>query len=304
MNAIEITDLHKSYGDVKAVDGIDLLVEENEVFGILGPNGAGKTTTLEMVEALRKPDSGTISVLGMDPGELPKEVKEILGVQLQTTVFFDELTVRETIDLFKSFYKKSLEVDALLDMVDLGEKANARVSGLSGGQHKRLSIALAVVNDPEIIFLDEPTTGLDPQARRMIWGIIDRFRDKGKTVVVTTHYIEEAEYLCDRVSVMDLGKIIATGSPGELISEHVPESIVSFKLERELDMDIVNLVEGVVDVSLEDSLYTVRTRAPEKTLLSILEIAQKNGSAAYEVNLKKATLEDVFLKITGKSIRQ
>lgn len=304
MHAIEIRDLHKSYGDVKAVDGIDLVVEENEVFGILGPNGAGKTTTLEMVEALRRPDSGNISVQGMDPRKVPREVKEILGVQLQTTVFFDELTVRETISLFKSFYKRSLNVDDMLDMVDLEEKAGARVSGLSGGQHKRLSIALAVVNDPDIIFLDEPTTGLDPQARRMIWGIIDRFRDQGKTVVVTTHYIEEAEYLCDRVAVMDLGKIIATGSPEELIREYTPESIVVFKLERKLEPDLVNSVEGAIDVSLQDSIYTIRTRVPEKTLLSIIEIAEANSSAAYEVNLKKATLEDVFLKITGRSIRQ
>lgn len=304
MTAIEIKDLHKSYGDVKAVDGINLLVEENEVFGILGPNGAGKTTTLEMVETLRKPDSGTISIMGMDQRKMFAEIKEILGVQLQTTVFFDDLSVRETIDLFSSFYKKSIKTDALLELVDLGEKAGARVSGLSGGQHKRLSIALAVINDPEVIFLDEPTTGLDPQARRMIWGIVDRFRDQGKTVVVTTHYIEEAEYLCDRVAVMDLGKIIAVGSPEDLIRKYAPESIVNFKLEQKLDKGLIESIDGVIDVSIEDSVYTVHTRKPEKGLLSILQIAKENQTAAYEVNLTQATLEDVFLKITGRRLRE
>lgn len=304
MNAIEIKELKKSYGDVKAVNGIDLIVEENEVFGILGPNGAGKTTTLEMIETLRKPDSGTISIMEMDQRKMFAEIKEILGVQLQTTVFFDDLSVKETIELFGSFYKKSLQTNDLLELVDLDDKKDARVDGLSGGQHKRLSIALAVVNDPEIIFLDEPTTGLDPQARRMIWGIVDRFRDQGKTVVVTTHYIEEAEYLCDRVAVMDLGKIIAVGSPEELIREYAPDSVVSFKLDHRIDMDLIKSIEGVIDVLLEDSVYTVHTRKPEKTLLSALQIAEENRTAAYEVNLTQATLEDVFLKITGRSLRE
>lgn len=304
MPAIEIEGLKKSYGDVKAVDGIDLLVEKNEVFGILGPNGAGKTTTLEMIETLRKPDSGKISVLGLNPVKKPSEVKEILGVQLQTTVFFDDLSVKETVDLFKSFYKKSHKTDELLKLVDLEEKSGAKVTDLSGGQHKRLSIALAVVNDPEIVFLDEPTTGLDPQARRMIWEIISGFRDQGKTVVVTTHYIEEAEYLCDRVAVMDLGKIIVTGSPEELIDRYAPENIITFKLEQDLDIDLIRSLEGVADVQVHNSAYTVHTSLPEETMFSLLQTAENRRLAVYEINMKKATLEDVFLKITGKSIRQ
>ncbi|MBN1288653.1 MAG: ABC transporter ATP-binding protein [Actinobacteria bacterium] len=304
MPAIEIKNLKKSYGEIKAVDGIDLLVEENEVFGILGPNGAGKTTTLEMIETLRRPDSGNISVLGLNPVKKPSEVKEILGVQLQTTVFFDDLSVKETVNLFRSFYKKSLETQGLLELVDLRDKSEAKVTDLSGGQHKRLSIALAVVNDPEIIFLDEPTTGLDPQARRMIWEIISRFRDQGKTVVVTTHYIEEAEYLCDRVAVMDLGKIIVTGSPEELIDRYAPENIITFKLEHDLDIDLISSLAGVTEARVHNSAYTVYTSSPEKTMLSILQTAENRHLAVFEINLKKATLEDVFLKITGKSIRQ
>ncbi|MDY6793881.1 MAG: ABC transporter ATP-binding protein [Actinomycetota bacterium] len=304
MPAILIEDLKKHYGEVKAVDGINLEVEEGEIFGILGPNGAGKTTTLEMVETLRKPDSGRIQVLGMDVGEEPKAIKESIGVQLQTTVFFDKLKVRETIDLFCSFYPRTLSVDKLIDIATLGDKADAMVSDLSGGQHKRLSIALALVNDPRIVFLDEPTTGLDPQARRRIWEIVEGLRDEEKTVVITTHYIEEAEYLCDRVAVMDHGRIVAWGTPDDLIDEYVSDGIITFRLTRPVEEGIIEKIEGVKSLSRRDDEYMVITPTPQKTLLSIFAMAHDQGVEADDVNMKRATLEDVFLKITGRRIRE
>jgi ABC-2 type transport system ATP-binding protein len=304
MPAISIKDLKKYYGEVKAVDGISLDVEEREIFGILGPNGAGKTTTLEMVETLREADSGEIHVLGMDVREDPKAIKEIIGVQLQTTVFFDNLKVRETIDLFSSFYPDTLPIDELIATVALGDRASAMVSDLSGGQHKRLSISLALVNDPKIVFLDEPTTGLDPQARRRIWEIIEGLRDQDKTVVVTTHYIEEAEYLCDRVAVMDHGKIIALGTPDALIDEHVSDSIITFRLSGPVEVKIIEAILGVKNADLRNGEYLVSTAIPQETLVGIFAMAHEQQVKAVDINMKRATLEDVFLKITGRRIRE
>ncbi|RJP34887.1 MAG: ABC transporter ATP-binding protein [Actinobacteria bacterium] len=304
MPAISIRDLKKHYGDVKAVDGITLEVEEREIFGILGPNGAGKTTTLEMVETLREPDSGEIEVLGIDTRAEPRAIKELIGVQLQTTVFFDNLKVRETIDLFSSFYPRTLDLDELLDIAALADKAGAMVSDLSGGQHKRLSIALALVNDPRVVFLDEPTTGLDPQARRRIWEIVEGLRGQDKTVVITTHYIEEAEYLCDRVAVMDHGKIIALGTPYQLIDEHVSDSIITFRLDPPVEEEIVRRLHGVVGVQADDGDYRVTTAVPQETLIGIVAMAHEQGVRADDINMKRATLEDVFLKITGRRIRE
>jgi len=301
MPAISIRDLKKYYGDVKAVDGVTLEVEEKEIFGILGPNGAGKTTTLEMVETLREPDSGEVEVLGINVRKDPKAIKEIIGVQLQTTVFFDNLKVKETIDLFCSFYPKTLPVEELLEIASLGEKADAMVSDLSGGQHKRLS---ALVNDPRVVFLDEPTTGLDPQARRRIWEIVEGLRGEDKTVVITTHYIEEAEHLCDRVAVMDHGHIIALGTPRQLIDEYVSDSIVTFRLEPPVEEEIVEKLHGVVSVQVDDGEYRVTTSVPQETLIGIVAMAHEQGVRADDINMKRATLEDVFLKITGRRIRE
>jgi ABC-2 type transport system ATP-binding protein len=302
--AISVRDLKKSYGDIKAVDGVTFEVEEKEIFGILGPNGAGKTTTLEMIETLREQDSGEIVVQGMEARRDARAIKEMIGVQLQTTVFFDNLTVWETIDLFSSFYKTHVDTGELLELVSLSDKAGAMLDELSGGLHKRVSIALALVNDPQIVFLDEPTTGLDPQARRHIWDIVDQLRDREKTVVITTHYIEEAEVLCDRVAVMDHGKMIAMGTPNELIDRYSSESNISFRLTPALDESVVSAITGVKSVRGNDGGYTVATDTPQETLIGIFTAAYENNATADEVSMKRATLEDVFLKITGRRLRE
>jgi ABC-2 type transport system ATP-binding protein len=299
-----VKDLKKSYGDIKAVDDISFEVEEREIFGILGPNGAGKTTTLEMIETLREPDSGEILLDGMHGRKDARSIKEIIGVQLQTTVFFDNLTVWETVDLFGSFYKNRVDTGSLLELVGLKEKAGAMLEELSGGQHKRVSIALALVNDPRVVFLDEPTTGLDPQARRNIWEIVEQLRNRKKTVVITSHYIEEAEYLCDRVAVMDYGRIIALGTPNELINRYSPESNISFTLDPPLDEQIVSEITGATGIRRSNGDYSITTSTPQETLIGIFTAAYENNAVADDVSMKRATLEDVFLKITGRSMRE
>lgn len=304
MPAISVKDLRKSYGEIKAVDGISFEVNEKEVFGILGPNGAGKTTTLEMIETLRDMDSGEILVNGMDVRRRAREIKELVGVQLQTTVFFDNLTVRETISLFASFYRKHTDPDSLLELVSLRDRSGAMLNELSGGQHKRVSIALALVNDPRIVFLDEPTTGLDPQARHNIWEIVEHLREREKTVVITSHYIEEAERLCDRVAVMDHGGIIALGTPRELIDRYSPASNISFRLVPRLEESLLEHVAGVAGLSSADSEYTVTTESPQETLIDLFATAYRHGAEVDGVSMRRATLEDVFLKITGRSLRE
>ncbi|MFH1150548.1 MAG: ABC transporter ATP-binding protein [Actinomycetota bacterium] len=305
MPAIVIRDLVKHYGDIRAVDGISLEIAEKEIFGILGPNGAGKTTTLEMIETLREPDSGEIIVAGKAVRSEPRAVKEMLGVQLQNTVFFDNLTVGETIDLFGGFYKRAIPTDELLETVELSEKKGAMLDELSGGQQKRVSIALALVNDPDIVFMDEPTTGLDPQARRNIWDIVEKLRGRDKTVVITTHYIEEAEHLCDRVAVMDHGRIISLGTPNELINANAPESGISFRMRPPLTERQVSGITGVLTVSVQNGdEYHVTTVTPQDTLAGIFQTAYENGAVADEITMRRATLEDVFLKITGRSLRE
>src|SRR5450759_2332943 len=287
MPAIQVTDLHKNSGDVKAVDGVSFEVEDKEIFGILGPNGAGKTTTLEIIETLREADSGEIFLDGMDVRRDARKIKEIIGVQLQTTVFFDNLSVYETIDLFGSFYKTALTPDELLETVGLKEKRGNRLNELSGGQHKRVSIALALVNDPRIVFLDEPTTGLDPQVRRNIWEIVEALRAAEKTVIITSHYIEEAEHLCDRVAIMDLGKIVTIGSPTELIDQYSPESNISFRLSREVSHDKLARIPGVTGVHDANGGYVLTTNSPQETLIGIFTAAYENDAVAAEVRMRR-----------------
>jgi len=244
---ISVSDLRKRYGSLTAVDGVSFDVAEGEVFGILGPNGAGKTTTLEMIEGMRPIDEGSATIDGVDVRRDPREVKRRIGIQLQASAFFDELTLVELLDLFGHLYGRDVEPMTLLGLVDLTEKAKSQVRTLSGGQKQRFSIASALVNDPRVLFLDEPTTGLDPQARRHMWGLIRRIREEGHTVVMTTHYMEEAEELCDRVAIMDGGRIIALDTPQALVDQLIGRGFRKERVER-----LANLEDVFIDMTGHD----------------------------------------------------
>jgi ABC-2 type transport system ATP-binding protein len=244
---IEVRDLRKRYGQLQAVDGVSFDVATGEVFGILGPNGAGKTTTLEMIEGMRPIDEGSATIDGVDVRREPREVKRRIGIQLQASAFFDELTLVELLHLFGQLYGRDVEPMALLEMIELTDKAKSQVRTLSGGQKQRFSIASALVNDPRVLFLDEPTTGLDPQARRHMWGVIRRIRDEGRTVVLTTHYMEEAEELCDRVAIMDGGRIIALDTPQALVDALIGRGFRKERVER-----LANLEDVFIDMTGHD----------------------------------------------------
>lgn len=305
-SVIEVAHLVKHYGAVKAVDDISFEVKRGEVFGMLGPNGAGKTTTVEVIEGLRSADSGTVSVLGMDVARVPTKIKQRIGVQLQAPSLLPLLTVQETLHLFAGFYERSLPVQELLEMLALVESRKVLVKNLSGGQQQRLSVAMALVNDPDIAFLDEPTTGLDPQARRGLWSVIQDMSKMGKTVFLTTHYMEEAEQLCARVAVIDHGKIIATGSPQELISNYFEESAVQFEIEPPPSDDILREFPGATHAVVDGAEVIVYSTDIPATMSAVLKYAEDQGHARQLRNLfvRRATLEDVFLKITGRKIRE
>ncbi len=302
-HAVEVVDLVKTYGPLRAVDGVSFQVEPGEIFGMLGPNGAGKSTTVEMIEGLRKADGGRIEVLGIDVRKYPRRVKERIGVQLQSTAFFKQLTPKQILNLFGSFYSKALPVDQLIAAVNLEEKADDASSKLSGGQLQRLAIAAALVNDPAVVFLDEPTTGLDPQARRSLWDVILRLRDEGKTILLTTHYLEEAEQLCDRLVIIDHGKVIAEGTPAGLIAEHYERTALEFLGDPKLDQATLEGLPGVDhfeerngQVRLSSDNVTASTRA-------LMELCTQRGVELRGLSIHTATLEDVFLKLTGRRIR-
>lgn len=306
MNIIEVKNLTKNYGDLKAVDDISFAVEAGEIFGILGPNGAGKTTTLEMIEGLRKPDGGQVFIKEMPVWPNPGATKELIGVQLQTTALFDYLTVREMLALFGSFYRRVLtreKIDQLLSAVGLTEKEKSRVNELSGGQQQRLSISLALVNEPEVVFLDEPTTGLDPQARRRLWDVIREINGAGKTVVLTTHYMEEAEVLCGRVAIMDSGRIIEIDTPRKLIDGLSAEVKISFEVDQELSLDDVRAATGATDISKPAEHYVMYTTDVQTSIVGLFDIAKRSGWAIENLSVAGADLEDVFLHHTGKGLR-
>ena len=307
MLAIEVQDLKKHYGATKAVDGISLTVAKGEVFGMLGPNGAGKTTTTETIEGLRTPDSGTVRVLGLDVTRETQKVKARIGVQLQTTALFPRLTVREVLQLFSTFFPgEKRSVDALIDMVNLREKEKTRSAQLSGGQRQRLSVALALINKPEVVFLDEPTTGLDPQARRSMWETIREIQKSGATVFLTTHYMEEAQRLCDRVAIVDAGKVIALDTPGGLIRENFQEAAIEFDLTSGQPAEgTFRQLRGVTRPGVREGEHvTVYTNDSTATLSDLTQLAGTGVITFDALSVRRAALEDVFLKLTGKRIRE
>jgi ABC-2 type transport system ATP-binding protein len=305
---ISATGLTKRYGDLVAVDGITLEVRRGEIFGILGPNGAGKTTTLEMIEGLSRPDAGGIVVDGLPVWPDPTPVKARIGVQLQATALFDYLRLSEIIHLFGSCYgirRTPAEIDALLDRVGLLEKRDSHADQLSGGQAQRLSIALALVNDPVVTFLDEPTTGLDPRARRALWDVIRAINEAGTTVVLTTHYMEEAERLCERVAVMDHGHVMALDSPRQLVNQMGAEAHVTFTLSEPVPLDALCGLRGVDRCSAqEDEGYTVVASDAQEAVVALLALAGERGLRVENLDVQGANLEDVFLHMTGRTLSE
>ncbi|MGD0153677.1 MAG: ABC transporter ATP-binding protein [Thermacetogeniaceae bacterium] len=302
--AIEVAGLCKSYGAVRAVDGLSFSVPAGEIFGMLGPNGAGKSTTVEILIGLRQRDGGEVRVLGRDPKRHPTAIKRRIGVQLQITALYPRLTVKETVRLFASFFPKTLPIAEAIARVGLEEKADDRVDRLSGGQAQRLSVALAMINDGDIIFLDEPTTGLDPQARRSLWDVILELKEAGKTVFLTTHYMDEAERLCDRVAVVDHGQIIAMGSPAKLIRDNFHEQALEFNqpaLGNHVDLQTL---PGVIRMQQEGESTTLYTDQAPRTIAALMEASANANLPVSDMTVRQATLEDVFLKLTGRRIRE
>ena len=300
--ALQVRSLVKRYGALTAVAGVSFDVARGEIFGILGPNGAGKTTTLEMIEGLRRPDEGTAVVDGVDVRADPRGVRARIGVQLQEAAFFERLTVEETLTLFGAFHRRATSPQALIERLQLGEKRKAWAGTLSGGQRQRLSIALALVNDPQIMFLDEPTTGLDPQARRNLWDVIAEIRREGRTVVLTTHYMEEAERLCDRVAIMDHGRIVALDTPRALIREHTPGTTIAVSISG--GAEGLDALPGVRHVELEDGETLLSSTDPIQTVHALMDLDRQGALHFHRLRVEEATLEDVFLHLTGRRLRE
>jgi ABC-2 type transport system ATP-binding protein len=305
--AVRCAGLVKRYGDVTAVAGLDLVVQAGECFGLLGPNGAGKTTTVEILEGLTPSDSGAVEVLGQSwtGGARDRRLRERLGIQLQETKLPEKLSVEETIRLFASFYREPHGLEEVLALVELGEKRRAWYSKLSGGQKQRLAVACALVNRPELLFLDEPTTGLDPQSRRQLWQVIETFRAHGNTVLLTTHYMEEAERLCDRVAILDHGKVIALGSPRELIASLGAEHVVEFTLAESgtgLASELGSL-PGVQALQQRDGVYALTVTELHQALPAMMGLLERRGQHLASLTTHHASLEDVFVSLTGRHIR-
>jgi len=300
---IAVDDVRKAYDDVQAVDGVSFRVAKGEIFGLLGPNGAGKTTTMEMIEGLHSPDSGEIHVLGMDVRHAATAIKSRVGVQLQTAALYPQLTVTELLELFGSFYGRRPATERLLNDLELTEKRNARTKTLSGGQQQRLSVALALVNDPEVVFLDEPTTGLDPAARQGLWTVIRRMQSEGRTILMTTHYMEEAEALCDRLAIMDHGKILDSGTVDELIGRRFRERGVRFRRAGAPDLEKLQALPAVSRVVTEEDQVVLYTSDVSATIGGLLELTARGGTEPADLMIRRASLEDVFLELTGRALR-
>ena len=301
--------VRKAYADVQAVDGIDLEVARGECFGLLGPNGAGKTTTIEMCEGLTTSDEGAIELLGLNWHSNAAQLRQRIGIQLQETQFPEKLTVEETLRMFRSFFKRGLSIEESIRTAELEEKRNSRVGGLSGGQKQRLAMACALVGDPELLFLDEPTTGLDPQARRHLWDLVDELKRAGRTIILTTHYMDEAERLCDRVAIMDHGKIIALGTPQELIASVGGEHIVEFSVsgsandDGSVDTALLLAIPGIQSHRVDAGLHQLSVSELHKAVPLIFTSLNEQGLQLSEFRTHSATLEDVFVRMTGRNLR-
>ena len=301
--ALHCRGLVKRYDRVVAVDGLDLEVQTGECFGLLGPNGAGKTTTVEIFEGLLDADAGSVEVLGQTWGRDGQALRERIGIALQETQFTDKLTVRETITLFRSFYRRGLSTHETLRTVELEEKADVWVRKLSGGQRQRLTVACALVGDPEVLFLDEPTTGLDPQSRRQIWDVISEYRRLGRTVLLTTHYMEEAQRLCDRVAIVDHGRVIAQGTPAELIATLGAEHVIEFEAAAALDVDMLRALPGVAGLRHDGGAILLTAREVHRTVPALLRALSGQEVELTRLVTHHATLEDVFVALTGRHLR-
>jgi ABC-2 type transport system ATP-binding protein len=301
---IQVAGVRKTYGPMVAVDEISFEVNDGEIFGLIGPNGAGKTTTMECIEGLRRPDRGTISVLGLDPFRQVYKLQERIGVQLQQAQLQKRIKVWEAVDLWASLYgKKAVDGSHLLEQLGLTDKRNAWFMNLSGGQKQRLFIALALINDPELVFLDELTTGLDPQSRRAIWELVRGIRERGKTVFLTTHLMEEAERLCDRVAIIEHGRIIDIDSPGRLVARHCPERTVVLATDNPIAAECFPKIPGVEEVTRADRQFSIRGRGDD-LVTEVIQCLSENRIKVTDFRTILPNLEDVFLKLTGHSIRE
>ena len=299
---VVVRDLRKRYGDVEAARGVSFEIQDGEIFGLLGPNGSGKTTTVECVIGLREPDEGDIEVCGIDARRRPHDVKQKIGAALQTTALQDKITPREALTLFGSFYRNSEEPQKMLDRFALTPKADAPFDTLSGGQRQRLALALAFVNKPELVFLDEPTTGLDPQSRRELHAEVAKMKQEGHTVLLTTHYIEEAEQLCDRISVIDKGQIIATGAPHELVARSTAAQSVALTTMPALHSDDLAQVPGVEELICDANRIRFKTFTVSRTVAALMSLVETRGVVIADLQVRKATLEDVFIELTGNRL--
>jgi len=295
--------LHKRYGDVEALRGVSFEIKKGEVFGLLGPNGAGKTTTIEILEGLRQPDSGSVQVCGFDPAQESAQLKQKIGAQLQATVLHDKVRVEEALRLFASFYLRHVSIKTLLGQFGLTEKRHAFFENLSGGQKQRLALALALVNDPELVLLDEPTVGLDAQLRRDIHALIGKMRGEGRTILLTTHYIEEAEKLCDRVAIIDHGRVVALGTPRDLVRTSSQGARLEVRLANPAPVAELKELDAVLDCLETDGIYFLHAQPAAQAIASLIHYLEAQNNTLLDLHIAQPSLEDVFVEMTGRKLR-
>jgi ABC-2 type transport system ATP-binding protein len=301
-SVVSVEALEKRYGDVHALRGVSFEIKKGEVFGLLGPNGAGKTTAIEILEGLRQADSGRVRVCGMDPAREGARLKQRIGAQLQATMLSDKIRVGEALSLFRSFYSRTVSTEMLLGRFGLSEKRDAFFEHLSGGQRQRLALALALVNDPELVLLDEPTVGLDASVRRDIYALIEQFRSEGRTVLLTTHYIEEAERLCDHVAIVDQGRVVALGTPRELVQGSGQGSRLEVRLAHPAPASELKQLEGVLDCRELNGSYVLHAHPPAKAIVALIRFLETRENTLLDLHIAQPSLEDVFVEMTGRRL--